>query len=507
VPHPWLRDRTLSEVGVIEDSPGWGALAEGSAKLSSLKHSKAPAGLTAKAEGQLTAAVEEFFRTLITPDRLRFSAGIPASADAPGGRTPSPGEMRWQRILFSGRSVITPGEGLAIDQVGLPDEIAWELFTPLVAREIGKEAASSRSAEAARVLDKVMGRSWVIINRAPSLWPTNLLAFHPIRHPGLSIRIHPLACMPMNADHDGDQVAVFLPITEQGQREAGERLSAAGHIARDPETLRLFAPAQDMVWGLALLSRTPKGAREVADLVGVEVDAPDGYITRATLIEALKQVRERDGVERCLAALDRLTARGFEVMKATGASFSPFFGATVERPIEPSSDDPDAWRAYAEDLTNRIAARRDFDSDDIGPQLFAVRTGARGNFGAITALVGSRGPITDATRNLVPQRHGFVQGLAPEEVLMCSVGAREGLTRAVEDVTDAIRSKRTSPGLGPSWVMPFTFMVDPRTMSYGVLARAMRAEHPGPVFAHAAAADEVDPLTDIDSRLFVGLQP
>ena len=132
------------------------------------------------------------------------------------------------------------GANLRLDQVGLPAEIAWKLFGPLVARELGNsDDVRARTARAAEALDALMERSWVIINRAPTLTPTCLLAFHPVRLPDPVTRLHPLVCPLLNADFDGDTASVFLPITAAAQCEAGERLSVAAHLARDPGGARV----------------------------------------------------------------------------------------------------------------------------------------------------------------------------------------------------------------------------------------------------------------------------
>ena len=83
--------------------------------------------------------------------------------------------------------------------------------------------------------------------------------FHPVRAPGSAIRLHPLTTGLLDADFDGDQVAVFLPLTEDGQREAGERLTVAAHLARDPSLIETLLPPPEAVWGLAYLGLDEAG--------------------------------------------------------------------------------------------------------------------------------------------------------------------------------------------------------------------------------------------------------
>ena len=106
-----------------------------------------------------------------------------------------------------------------------------------------------------------MARSWVLVQRAPVVEPTGFLAFHPVRCAGQVIRLHPLANHSLNADFDGDILSIYLPLTEEAQREAGEKLSLAGHLHRDPGLLGNFLPLHSARAGLALLARTAEGLR------------------------------------------------------------------------------------------------------------------------------------------------------------------------------------------------------------------------------------------------------
>jgi len=465
VSHPWLLDQEVTEVGVFEELPEYGALVEANAKMERMLTTQAPECLTQKTIVHLEACVRKFFDALLSPAHLRFSA----------------------QVLFSGRTVIAPGADLRIDQVGLAEEIAWKLFGPMVLRELGDEVeVRARSQRAAQVLDKIMERSWVIVYRAPALTPTAFVAFRPVRRPEHVIRLHSLVCRMMNADFDGDQVAVFLPITEAAQHEAGECLSVAAHLERDPGLIESLCPTNEAMWGLASLSLTPEGRREIAELAGTDVLAPEGFITREALIEAMRIILKRNGVQKTLQALERLMQRGFEVAKQSGASMSPFIGATLKRPSEPKVDD---WNRYAEEVTEQIASRTDFLEDDLGPQLLAVKSGARGQLRQLNWLFGVRGMATDVRGRKVVIRHGYRDGLTPEEIYAAVVGARGGLMWIHDEYQQAIEKVRESH----------------KPKGFGVLSRAMRAKHPGVVFARAAATGEVDPLADVDSRLFVGL--
>lgn len=478
VPHPWLPERMLDEVtdspvgdmafsplypdGYIDRKtpPAWAALVEANTKMARMISTKAPESLRQRAYADLESAVKAYFDVLLAPENLQFH----------------------EAILFSGRAVLSPGVGLRTDQVGLPDDMAWAFFGPLVAREIGMSEVEARSDRAAETLDAIMARSWILLNRAPTFMPTALLAFHPVRSGDRTIRLHPLACMLMNADYDGDQAAVFLPVTEAAQKEAGERLSIAGHLRRDPSLVKLIFPNHEALWGLAALSMTD--LKQIEQIAGVEVAVPEGYITRDSIIDALTGILERDGINRMLETAEKLLDLGLRVAKESGASLSPFVGESLHRPEMPDTDDPKEWEKYPASLEETLAARTDFEDNDLGPQLLAVKCRARGSMSRLVRLIGSPGVVDG-----VPIRHGLAEGLSPEEMFALVTSAREGLGElALEILRGAYGVRDYSEPKG-----------------FNVLDRAMRAKFPGIVFADAAANGEVDPLTSIDARLFVGL--
>jgi hypothetical protein len=335
-------------------------------------------------------------------------------------------------------------------------------------------------------LDAVMARSWVIVNRAPTLTPTAHLAFHPVRDPGSAIRLHPLACPLLDGDFDGVQVAVFLPLTGGAQREAGERLSIAAHLARDPALVRALIPPPEAVWGLAYLGQTEEGRREIAQLASL--DAFQGPITQAALLEAMTGVYRRDGAEATLAVLDGLIRRGFEAVRDSGASMSPTVGTTLHLPPMPAGSDGEVWAAYREELSELILSGTDYADLDLGAQRLAVRVRARGRR-HLPALLGPLGPVENAGGDVVVVRHSRVEGLTAEELYATAAGARLGLARYwLRWESGTHRTRR-----------------DEDDERFTVLARARRADRPGIVFARAAASGERDPLSDVESRLLVGL--
>ncbi len=430
----------------------------------------APESLTLQTLKQLQIRLAEYFDALLSPTDMRFTA----------------------RTLFSGRSVIVPDAGLRADQVGIPEQMAWALFGRQVAKELGDtKEVQGKSQRARHLLDELMARSWVIVHRAPAFTPTAFVAFHPVRQPDRAIRVHPFVCELMNADFDGDQAAIFLPITAEGQQEASEQLSIAGHLKRDPNICSALAPGHDAIWGLASLSLTPEGRDEFSEIVGMEVAIPEGLVTRRSLADTLKTLLRREGVDRTVEVAERLMQRGFEIVKESGASMSPFLSRVDDSPPVPTDpDDATAWNAYAEELMEWIAAYENFDDNNLGPHILAVKSRAfTSRLYRLACVVGARGTVSDIRGGDIAIRNGYCDGLTSDELYALCVGSREGLVRFNSELQRVAWELRDSS----------------QSKGFTVLSRAMRAKHPGIVFARAAACGEVDPLTDIDSRLFVGL--
>ncbi len=485
LPHPWLRQHTLAEVGELKDLPEFKTLVEANARLERMLDSQAPDPLAENAVGQLEARVNDLFEVLLTPSHLQFGVGDTLSFL----RTPAHVQFA-SRFSFSGRTVIVPGPDLRIDQVGLAEEIAWTLFGPLVIRELGGEKeVRERSQRASKALDKIMERSWVVVYRAPTFSPTSFIAFRPVRHPDRVIRLHPLACEMMNADFDGDQAAVFLPITQAGQEEARDRLSVAAHLERDPDLIHLLPPRMDAVYGLAWLSLSTRGWGEIGKLVGAEVGRKDGIITRWTLINALQRIVEHEGGQKALETSERLMRLGFEVAKGMGASVSPFIGEDLDLPPQPEENDPDQWLAFAGEVEARLMSFRAYDDNNIGQVILMSKSGARGSVHQLRQYVGGSGVVPDVEGKLVPIPNGWRDGLTPEEVFARVFGARNGLARVQLEIRKKAEEVREISA----------------PKGYGVLARARRAKRPGIVFARAADGEEEDPLVDDFSRLFVGM--
>jgi DNA-directed RNA polymerase subunit beta' len=174
-----------------------------------------------------------------------------------------------KRVDYSGRSVIIVGPGLKLHQCGLPKEMALELFKPFIIRELMKRdsltlKAAKRMFERVRpeiwdILEQVTKKHPVLLNRAPTLHRLGIQAFEPVLIEGKSIQLHPLTCAAFNADFDGDQMAVHVPLSQEAQLEARMLMMASNNILSPASGRPIATPSHDMVLGIHYLTKEKKG--------------------------------------------------------------------------------------------------------------------------------------------------------------------------------------------------------------------------------------------------------
>ncbi|MDF2657231.1 MAG: DNA-directed polymerase subunit beta [Paenibacillus sp.] len=165
-----------------------------------------------------------------------------------------------KRVDYSGRSVIVVGPSLKMYQCGLPKEMALELFKPFVMKELVNKGLAHNIKSAKRKVERISPEVWdvleevikehpVLLNRAPTLHRLGIQAFEPILVEGRAIKLHPLVCTAYNADFDGDQMAVHVPLSAEAQAEARILMLASGNILNPKDGKPVVTPSQDMVLG------------------------------------------------------------------------------------------------------------------------------------------------------------------------------------------------------------------------------------------------------------------
>jgi len=180
-----------------------------------------------------------------------------------------------KRVDYSARSVIVVGPYLKFNQCGLPKEMALELFKPFVIRKLVEEGLSSNVKSAKRkiekrqvvvwsILEKVIKGKLVLLNRAPTLHRLGIQAFEPILVEGSAIQIHPLVCSAFNADFDGDQMAVHLPLSIEAQAECKLLIESTNNLLSPSSGKAIATPTQDMVLGLYYLTVDNNSLKETS---------------------------------------------------------------------------------------------------------------------------------------------------------------------------------------------------------------------------------------------------
>ncbi|MBE5879030.1 MAG: DNA-directed RNA polymerase subunit beta' [Lachnospiraceae bacterium] len=176
-----------------------------------------------------------------------------------------------KRVDYSGRSVIVVGPELKIYQCGLPKEMAIELFKPFVMKELVGKGISQNIKHAKKLVEKLDDTVWdvleevirehpVMLNRAPTLHRLGIQAFEPILVEGKAIKLHPLVCTAFNADFDGDQMAVHLPLSVEAQAECRFLLLSPNNLLKPSDGAPVAVPSQDMVLGIYYLTQERPGA-------------------------------------------------------------------------------------------------------------------------------------------------------------------------------------------------------------------------------------------------------
>ncbi len=224
-----------------------------------------------------------------------------------------------KRVDYSGRSVIVVGPELKIYQCGLPKEMAIELFKPFVMKELVGRGISQNIKNAKKLVERLDNQVWdvledviaehpVMLNRAPTLHRLGIQAFEPILVEGRAIKLHPLVCTAFNADFDGDQMPVHIPLSVEAQAECRFLLLSPNNLLKPSDGAPVTVPTQDMVLGIYYLTmRKYKDDPELADKVVAEFasidEAKEAYNDyRAAVAKAVKG-KEGEAASKAVAAI------------------------------------------------------------------------------------------------------------------------------------------------------------------------------------------------------------
>ena len=270
-----------------------------------------------------------------------------------------------KRVDYSGRSVIVAGPNLKLHQCGLPKLMALELFKPFIMSRLverksvqnikaAKKYVDSMVPEVWDVLEEVISEHPVLLNRAPTLHRLGIQAFEPVLVEGKAIQVHPLVCHAFNADFDGDQMAVHLPLSAEAQAEARILMLSANNILSPAHGRPLATPTQDMVMGTYWLTYAS------GDLGAVDVEKldpkPKRFASEEDVLFALENpTDESPGLQ------DRIQFRWYdEVILTTPGRV--IFNTEVERALKEARGETDGGDSPRYEFVNRSLTKREMDS-------------------------------------------------------------------------------------------------------------------------------------------------
>ncbi|MBC3516471.1 DNA-directed RNA polymerase subunit beta' [Neobittarella massiliensis] len=227
-----------------------------------------------------------------------------------------------KRVDYSGRSVIVVGPELKMYQCGLPKEMALELFKPFVMKRLVETGAAGNIKSARKMVERARNEVWdaleivikghpVLLNRAPTLHRLGIQAFEPVLVEGRALKLHPLVCTAYNADFDGDQMAVHVPLSAEAQAEARFLMLAANNLLKPSDGRPVAVPTQDMVLGSYYLTMEKPGEPGEGMIFRDEAEALMAYQEGSVGLHARVKVRltrEIDG-ERCSKIIDTTVGR------------------------------------------------------------------------------------------------------------------------------------------------------------------------------------------------------
>ncbi|MDD6024178.1 MAG: DNA-directed RNA polymerase subunit beta', partial [Oscillospiraceae bacterium] len=217
-----------------------------------------------------------------------------------------------KRVDYSGRSVIVVGPELKLYQCGVPKEMAVELFRPFIMKKLVEDGVANNIKSAKKMIDKGKAEVWdaleyvikdrpVMLNRAPTLHRLGIQAFEPVLVEGRALKLHPLCCTAFNADFDGDQMAIHVPLSAEAQAEARVLMLSANNLLRPQDGQPVTVPTQDMILGtyyLTIVKEDEIGTGKVFSSVDEAMLAYDHKVVGLHAPIKVRVTREIDGVEK-----------------------------------------------------------------------------------------------------------------------------------------------------------------------------------------------------------------
>ena len=407
-----------------------------------------------------------------------------------------------KRVDYSGRSVIVVGPKLRVDECGLPKKMALELFRPFVISQIIKRGLAHNIRNANRLIEQATDEIWaileevikdyrVLLNRAPTLHRLSIQSFKPTLIEGLAIQVPPLVCSAFNADFDGDQMAVHVPLSDEAQREAREIMDAGKNLLKPATGELITAPTQDFVLGIYYLTRedregkgkgksfsgyeeallayenglvslhapvrvgnipeTTVGRLIFNEALGGSVEYVNETMSKKKLSRLIERILDLNGVDKTREVLQGTKLLGFDMASRSGITWS------ISDLIIPP-EKPDIIRAAEEDVMRirdqynqgflteaerraRVVSIWERVKTDIAKKVTGILpahnsiyqiidSGSRGSWAQPIQMMGMKGLVANPKNETIelPIRASFKEGLSVLEYFISTHGARKGTT-------------------------------------------------------------------------------
>jgi DNA-directed RNA polymerase subunit beta' len=356
------------------------------------------------------------------------------------------GNILGKRIDFSGRAVISPDPTLNLDECVLPYLMVLEIFKLPIARRIiqlGKFKLLNKALDFVnmcidtespvlfRVCEEVVKDEVCILNRQPSLHRLGMLGFKIKISLDQVVKIHPLACPPFNADFDGDQMAVYIPVSDDAKKEVIEKMLITKNLSSPANETLTTTPSQDIVLGIYFLTTNQfkdiDGHKIFNDCLPEDFPEVTGPVDKKKLISILNKIKDKYPEEKVKEVLDEVKKVGFK--------YSTLYGCTLS--LEDFNDQalrPMRDAIYKEgNIRNQLAK---VSSNEIinelkknFPYSYMIESGARGSWDQVKQLILTRGFVSNFDGEILPLpiKHNLVEGLDEEEFFYSTFGCRKGL--------------------------------------------------------------------------------
>jgi len=368
------------------------------------------------------------------------------------------GNILGKRIDFSGRAVITPDPTLALDECKLPYLMILEIFKLPIAKriiELGKFKLLNKAIDFVdecidkdnlilyRVCETVITNEYCVLNRQPSLHKLGMLAFKIKLTTDHVIKIHPLVCPPFNADFDGDQMAVYVPITSEAKEEVIAKISIVKNLSSPANETLTTTPSQDVILGIYYLTspifneskekltckgkQIPWGEAEFNNQLPEDYPLVTGIIAKGRLMEILNNVKDKYPPEQVIQILDNVKKIGFKYATLYGCTMS-LDDFSLDRAQE-IRDEVFSKGDLREQLTALSDDKMINELKDHFKYAYMIESGARGTWDQVKQLILSRGFISNFDGEILPTpiKHSLIEGLTPEEFFFSTYGCRKGL--------------------------------------------------------------------------------